>query len=253
MRLASTALALMPLLAAPAFAQTEFLYDCGRDMGFIVTTYLETGTGRFDGTFSADLTLNSDGVWVNEAEELQFWPDGVEDAEPTLFIGVEQFSCSPFADDPGMNAGAEPGQGALTNTADLEMVPYGSTRGWDVLAYVSGPDFIGCGASIGQGPGFLILQRKTYGWELRIPADQTEGFEGGIITVDGRKMDAQFGFTPEGAGEAGLDESLVRAIANGSRLTTLINGSQPVSWSLAGSAAAVGKVNECFVQEGILP
>ena len=122
-----------------------------------------------------------------------------------------------------------------------------------MVAFASGPDFAGCGASIAQTPGFLMLQKKPWGWELRIPANQTEGFEGGIITVDGRAIDAQFGFTPESAGEAALSDDLIPAIAKGSRLTTQITGAEPVTWSLAGSAAVIGKIEECVTRQGIQP
>lgn len=251
MRLSTPALTLAALLAAaPALAETEFLYDCGADLNLIVMTYPESGTGRLDGSRQADLVPDGQGAWVNEAQEIQFWP---EDDEPTLFIGVEQFSCTAFADDPGMNAGAAPEDAAMTNTADLEMTPYGTARGWDVVAFASGGAFAGCGASIEQPSGFLMLQKKSWGWELRLPADRTEGFDGGIITVDGRAVDAQFGFTPEGAGEAALSDDLIRAIANGSSLTTQITGAKPVTWSIAGSAAVIGKIDECVTRQGAQP
>ena len=251
---------LLPVLALTAAAgaaqaETELLYQCGGDLGIVVTTYPESGTGRFDGNYSADLVPDGQGAWVNEEHELQFWPEG---EEPTLFVGVEQFSCQAFADDPGMNAGAEPvdaatAEGGIINTAEMEMAPYADVRGWEVSSLNSGPNFMGCAASIEQPSGFLILQKKDYGWELRVPADQTEGFDGGVLVVDGYVVDAQFGFTPEGAGEAGLDDSFIARLKQGSRLTTQINGSEPINWALKGSAAVVTKIEECYTNQGVLP
>ncbi len=246
-----TLLATLALSAAAsaARAETEFLYNCGQDLGFVVTTYPESGKGRFDGNVHVDITPDGKGAWVNEANEIQFWP---EEDVPTLFVGSEQFSCAPFEDDPGMHAGDEPADSTLQNTADLDMTPYASVRGWDVVSMASGADFVGCSGSNSQDAGFLILQKKDYGWELRVPADQTEGFEGGIITLDGKKVDAQFGFTPEGAGEAGLDDGFVAALKNGKVLTTQINGAKAVKWQLTGSAAVVTKIEECFQRKGVV-
>lgn len=250
-----TVLPLLALTAAAGAAQaeTELLYNCGGDLGFVVTTYPESGKGRFDSTYSADLVPDGQGAWMNDEHEVQFWPEG---EEPTLFLGSEQFSCVAFADDPGMNAGADPEANldeGIVNTADLEMAPYSSVRGWDVYSMNSGPDFVGCGGSIEQPGGFLILQKKDYGWELRVPANQTEGFSGGVIVLDGKTVDAQFGFTPEGAGEAGLDDGFVARMRQGNRLTTQINGEEPVNWEMKGSAAVVTKIEECYTNQGILP
>ncbi|WP_245261657.1 hypothetical protein [Ancylobacter sp. FA202] len=248
-RLVRILIAMVALVAAcgSARAQSELLYKCGGDLGFVVETNPESSSGNFHGAFSAPLVPDGNGAWVNPGRELQFWPEG---EGPKLFIGSEQFSCEPVADEPGMNAGGEPADSAAQNTADLEMLPYGSTRGWEVVSLRAGSDFVGCAGSINLPAGFLILQKKTHGWELRVPADQTEGFEGGVITLDGRRVDAQFGFTPEGAGEAGLDDAFVAALRNGKLLTTKINGSRPVKWPLSGSAAVVTKIEECFSRQG---
>lgn len=255
-----TVLPLLALTAAAGAAQaeTEFLYSCGGELDLVVATYPESGTGRYevDGVFITDLVPDGQGAWVNDEHELQFWPEG---EGPTLFLGSEQFTCEPFADDPGMNAGAEPvdaaapAEGGIMNTADLDMAPYGSVRGWDVYSLSSGPSFMGCAASIEQPGGFLILQKKDYGWELRVPANQTEGFDGGVIVLDGKTVDAQFGFTPEGAGEAGLDDGFVARLRQGTKLTTQINGEKPVNWSLKGSAAVVTKIEECYTNQGVQP
>ena len=73
------------------------------------------------------------------------------------------------------------------------------------------------------------------------------------LVVDGYVVDAQFGFTPEGAGEAGLDDSFIARLKQGSRLTTQINGSEPINWALKGSAAVVTKIEECYTNQGVLP
>ncbi|MPT21696.1 MAG: hypothetical protein E2577_01060 [Starkeya sp.] len=66
-------------------------------------------------------------------------------------------------------------------------------------------------------------------------------------------MDAQFGFTAEGAGEAGLDDRFVAVLRNGKLLTTQIKGARPVKWPLTGSAAVVTKIEDCFRRKGLLP
>lgn len=139
---------------------------------------------------------------------------GPESDGPKLFVGVAQFACEAVADEPGINAGA----GSIIHPA-----------------------------------GFLILQKKTQGGEVRVPAEQTEGFEGGVFTLDGRLLDAQFGSTPEGAGEAGLDDRFVAALKNDKLLSTKINGAKPVNWPLTGSAAVVTKIEECLSRQGLLP
>lgn len=250
-----TVLPLLALTAAAGAAQaeTEFLYSCS-DFA-VVATYPESGTGRYevDGVFIADLVPDGQGAWVDDAKEVQFWPEG---EGPTLFLGSEQFTCEAFGDDPGMHAGVDPEanlDGGMPTTADLEMVPYNGVRGWEVYSMHSGGGFAGCAGSIEQPGGFLILQKKDYGWELRVPANQTEGFDGGVIVLDGKTVDAQFGFTPEGAGEAGLDDGFVARLRQGNRLTTQINGEEPINWDMKGSAAVVTKIEECYTRKGVLP
>lgn len=233
-------LALALLAPAPALASPDLTYQCGGDLGFSVVIETETGKARFTGPFEADLTWGED-HWFNEAQEIQFWD---QQDPPQLFLGSEQFDCG-FA--PGGAGYDEPTGAAPVST----VTPYATVKGWEVAALFQDGAFLSCGGAITQPAGRLQLDQTPWGWELRLPATRTEGFEGGLVTIDGKPVDSQFGFTPDAQAIAGLSDSQLEALFNGTTLKTRINGEPETTWSLAGSGAMIGKVKECFTRQGV--
>lgn len=247
--LAALAMGLGVALAGPVLAGTELDYDCAAELGFKVRLQPEAGTAEFTGPgYTAPLTPDQQGAWVNEERELQFYP---EESPPTLYMGSESFECaaSDEGDDPsGGHVGA-------AGADSYDIAPYAEVKGWQVDSLKDAPSgtFLGCMASSEQPSGYLMVGQMVWGWLVRVPADKTEGYEGGVIAVDGKAVDSQFGFAPEGAGEANISDEMVPQIGNGTALTTKINGEAPVTWRLEGSGAMIGKVKECFTNNGVAP
>jgi hypothetical protein len=238
-------LALAALVApATAFASPDLTYQCGGELGFTVRIETETGVAVFSGPFEAELTFEQD-HWFNEAREVQFWD---EEEPPQLFLGSEQFDCG-FA--PGGAGYAEPAPEATEATPAPVAKPYASVKGWEVSALFDGATFVSCGGASQQAAGLLKVDQAPWGWEITVPAPRTEGFEGGLVTIDGKPVDSQFGFTPESTAIVGISEGQLDALFNGTSLTTRINGEPETTWSLAGSGAMVGKVKECFQRQGV--
>lgn len=238
-------LALALLAPLPAFASPDLTYQCAGDLGFTVQIETETGKAHFAGPFEADLARAED-HWFNEAKEVQFWD---QETPPQLFLGSEQFDCA-FA--PGGAGYAEPVQAETAGAVPASTVTsYATVKGWDVTSLAESGAFVSCGGAIAQPAGRLQLDQTPWGWELRLPATRTEGFEGGIITIDSKPVESQFGFPPDSLAIAGISDDQLNALFNGTTLKTRINGEPEVTWSLAGSGAMIGKVKECFTRQGV--
>ncbi len=136
---------------------------------------------------------------------------------------------------------------------DFDVNPYAAVKGWQVDVVSTDQGFLGCAGSIQQAQGYLILMRTGDGWTVRVPSTQTESYAGALITIDGRAIESQAGFTPEGAAELLVTDQAAGWIANGSSLTVEVDGDQTTRWVLSGSAAMIGKVNECYAGQGQAP
>lgn len=238
-------LALILLVPGPVLASPDLTYQCAGELGFTVIIETETGKARFSGPFKADLTWGEE-HWYNEAKEVQFWD---QQDPPQLFLGSEQFDCG-FA--PGGAGYSEPVQAETADAVPQTTVTsYATVKGWEVTALAQDGSFVSCGGAIAQPAGRLQLDQTPWGWELRLPATRSEGFEGGIITIDGKPVDSQFGFTPDSLAIAGISDDQLNALFNGTTLRTRINGDSETAWSLAGSGAMIGKVRECFTRQGV--
>lgn len=137
---------------------------------------------------------------------------------------------------------------------DFDASPYATVKGWQVDVLSNDQGFLGCAGSVQQAQGYLIVMRTAQdGWKLRVPSSQTESYAGALITIDSHAIDSQAGFTPEGAAELLITETAVGWIANGSRLKIEVNDDLTTQWALSGSAAMIGKINECFAGQGQAP
>lgn len=136
---------------------------------------------------------------------------------------------------------------------DFDAAPYAAVKGWQVDALSNDQGFLGCAGSSQQAEGYLILMRTADGWKVRVPSTQTESYAGALITIDGRRIESQAGFAPEGAAELLITDQAAGWIANGAALTVEVDGDQTTSWVLSGSAAMIGKVNECYAGQGLAP
>jgi hypothetical protein len=75
------------------------------------------------------------------------------------------------------------------------------------------------------------------------PTHQSGGFDGGVVSIDGRTIDAQFGFNNGTATREVIPWEL-GLLKNGSNLTVRINGESAFAFSLNGSTAAILKIQE---------
>ena len=144
--------------------------------------------------------------------------------------------------------------GLAAQAQDFEIETYAAdVRGWQVDALSDDQGFFACAGMSGeQKDGYLAVMQTRDGWMLRVPTEQTESFEGALVTIDGREIDSQIGFFPEGAGHIALADQAVDWIAQGSRLKVAVNNDLTTNWVLSGSAAMVTKVTECYKRKGVV-
>jgi hypothetical protein len=143
---------------------------------------------------------------------------------------------------------------AAPATAQDQAFPYGTARGWTVEALRDAAGFTGCAGRIDQRAGRLVIGWRIDSWFVTVPADQTEGFRGGVLRFDmGDPVDVEYGFAPDFTATAAFADSLVRRIDGASELRTRINGVPPMDWSLEGSAAMTALVTECVSRLGKPP
>ncbi len=138
--------------------------------------------------------------------------------------------------------------------AQEDSFPYGTARGWTVEALRDATGFVGCAGRSDQPTGRLVIGQRLDGWFVTVPADQTEGFRGGVLRFDmGDPVDVQYGFGPDFTATATFDTSLLPRIASGASLRTRINGVPPMDWSLDGSSAMTDLVAQCVARTGKPP
>ncbi|SPJ24281.1 VHL beta domain-containing protein [Palleronia abyssalis] len=91
----------------------------------------------------------------------------------------------------------------------------------------------------------LSLENAFGEWRLTIPTRLDGVYVGGIVGVDGRDFDVQYGIE-DGFAVRSLSGAELIAIRNGNDLTVFIAGDTPPDFiPLTGSAAALLKVEEC--------
>jgi len=143
---------------------------------------------------------------------------------------------------------------AAPAVAQDQAFPYGTTRGWTVEALRDGSGFTGCAGRIDQSAGRLVIGWRIDSWFVSVPADQSEGFRGGVLRFDmGDPVDVEYGFGADFTATASFADSLLPRIDAASRLRTRINGVPPMDWSLDGSSAMTDLVAECVARTGKPP
>lgn len=122
--------------------------------------------------------------------------------------------------------------------------------GWTVYSITHNYNgFIGCRAVRYENGNQLVLELYQNLWQVVVPTNQAGVFGGGILGVGKVDFDAQFGFQG-GFATKQLTSSELGYIKSGNQLGVEINGDFPRHWSLAGSTAAILKVQECYNYSG---
>ena len=129
---------------------------------------------------------------------------------------------------------------------------YASVRGWTVTSLDERNGVHGCRATIVQRGRSLMIERYHGQWNLVVQSRQSGTFQGGTVTIDKAVTDAQFGLR-NGYAIFGMSNSTLGQLKKGSAISVKVNGDNPVSFSLRGSTAAIGKVTECDQRQGEVP
>lgn len=142
----------------------------------------------------------------------------------------------------------------LPAAAGAQQVPYGEARGWMTIADFSGGRFLGCGAMINRDGGtWGIAQDAGRGWRLVFGAPGNHGVSDVTIDIDR----ATFPYhQAEGDGinvYVPVDYGSLDAVRRGNWMTVSFPGGASGTLSLAGTAAAILKVEECVQNAGVVP
>ena len=169
--------------AGAAQASENRSFDCGGP-GIAITIELEpeTGTATIKSPRGTEqLGAQSDGVWRDATEELQFYADRTP---PTLWMGSEQFSCAVQMAGAAQNPAS--GAGAMVNLPGLSL--------GGKLRDGPGLEFARVG-SLAEGTPLTIVANTGvnfdgYDWfEIRTRSGQTAYQWGGIMCSEGQLTD----------------------------------------------------------------
>jgi len=142
---------------------------------------------------------------------------------------------------------------ATTGSAAADETFYGETRGWTTVALGDNGRFTGCAATIARDGGTWGFGQHVSGqWRLAFGAPGLHGAQPVTIDIDR----ATFPYhTAEGDGTnlyVSVDAASLDAVRRGNRMTVTLGNGQTANMTLAGTAAAMLKVQEC-VQNGGRP
>lgn len=129
---------------------------------------------------------------------------------------------------------------------------YASVKGWSVSALSLKDGVHGCRATKSGAQGQVMIEKYQNEWNLIVPSRQGGTFTGGIVSIDGYKIDSQFGLR-NGYGIKPLTLRTLERLKKGATLSVRVNGDLSLSWSLSGSTAAILKVEECAANGGERP
>lgn len=135
--------------------------------------------------------------------------------------------------------------------AAAQQVYYGQTRGWTTTADYDAGRFLGCGAEISRDGGTWRIARDAPGaWQLIFAAPGNVGTSPVTLDIDR----ATFPYNrAEGDGThvyVAVDYSSLEAVRRGNWMTVSFQGGASGTLSLAGTAAAILKVEECVAYAG---
>lgn len=126
---------------------------------------------------------------------------------------------------------------------------YGTARGWAVQAVSMDGSFLRCEAM--EESTVFMLTLSNEGWMVTIDAlPGTPAEAVGMIDIDRASFPATFYPLSDGRYGAFLDGGMAEAIREGSH-TVLEVGGQITEGPLTGSAAAMGKLEECVQNGGV--
>jgi hypothetical protein len=138
----------------------------------------------------------------------------------------------------------------LPTVAAAETVQaYSTVRGWNVESVYENGQFTGCRAAPNTRADTWSLGLLNGLWTMGVPTYRSSGYEGAVVSVDGREIDAQFGFN-NGTATREVVPWELNLLKNGSNVNVRINGESAQTFSLRGSTAAIFKVQECSNQAG---
>ena len=138
--------------------------------------------------------------------------------------------------------------------ARAQQVYYGESRGWTTFADFANGSFNGCAALINRDGGTWGMAQGAGGdWRLVFGAPGNYGQRGVTIDIDR----ATFPYNvADGDGEnviVRIDYSSLEAVRRGNWMTIAIDGGATGTFSLAGTAAAILKIEECVAYQGNTP
>ena len=139
-------------------------------------------------------------------------------------------------------------------TAQTQHVVYGESRGWTTVAEYATGSFVGCAAMIDRDGGTWGIGQDARGaWRLLFEAPGVFGQHGVTIDIDR----ATFPFTvAQGDGQVvgiPIDASSLDGIRRGNWMSLALDSGGGGTFSLAGTAAAILKVDECVAYQGNAP
>lgn len=135
--------------------------------------------------------------------------------------------------------------------ADANFTDYGTARGWVVQAVDYDGSFARCEAM--KDDVAFMLTLSVEGWMVTadaVPGNPAE--VAGMIDINRASAPATFYQMDDGRYAAYLDDGMVTALRDGSHLTLEVAG-QITDGPLSGSAAAMGKLEECLANGGATP
>jgi hypothetical protein len=141
--------------------------------------------------------------------------------------------------------------GAAAAQADEDYADYGATRGWSILAISNDGSFTRCGGVSDSFP--FTLELSAEGWVLTVdgPLDSPPEVPA-YADVDRYSFEGTFYPMSNGRYGMFMEEGMVEAMRAGDRLLVTLDG-QTTEASLAGSTAAMLKIEECVERGGVPP
>lgn len=132
--------------------------------------------------------------------------------------------------------------------AEITYTDYGTARGWLVQSVATDGDFMRCEAM--KADVVFMLSYSVEGWTVTVDAVNGNPTEAqGMIDIDRASFPATFYQMDDGRYGAFLDEGAAGALRAGSYVVLDVGG-QITEGPLVGSAAAMGKLEECQARAG---
>ncbi len=128
--------------------------------------------------------------------------------------------------------------------------PYGAARGWSVVAVLHDGNYTRCSALAPDGG--MTIDLSAEGWWLTVPHLPPAQQHDGSVDVDRYSFETTFFPLDNGGFGSPMEPGLVKTLKSG-KLLIVNAGGMSTQHSLAGSTAAMLKVQECANNAGERP